>query len=292
MIKRWMFRVLVGLAFAIPMGMVSVALAQTEGGAPVTEAQTQDCRDCHESFQTAWMGGAHGPASEAFQQAWEGQGQPQTCVSCHTLEGVSCESCHSPVFANHPDTPVSIDRSAETCGKCHAESYLGWQVSKHGSKDLVCANCHDAHGTTQKNTETSILCSNCHESRTIDFAHSSHNQVGLLCTDCHLTPPDDPGRDPHAVRDHSFDVKLSTCNRCHVSEIHTAMVVAEIPVLPTPTPDPMTSGVVAAGVTEIPEPVSPLGFALIAIMLGFGAGIVVSPWLERWYRRGGREFLK
>jgi hypothetical protein len=54
----------------------------------------------------------------------------------------------------------------------------------------------------------------------------------------------------------------------------------------------MTSGVVAAGVTEIPEPVSPLGFALIAIMLGFGAGIVVSPWLERWYRRGGREFLK
>lgn len=286
--KRLIFRLLTGCAFALPLMLVSVALAQTEtGSAP---DQTQDCRECHAGFHAAWAGGAHGPAPATFRAAWEQQGESPMCLNCHELEGIACATCHA-LSDGHPDAVAFVDRSAETCGACHAESYLGWQVSQHGRKDMVCVNCHDSHATANMKGGPSTLCSNCHESRSQDFAHSSHNQVGLACADCHLTPPDDL-QDPHSVRDHSFNVKLSTCNGCHVSEIHTAIVVTEKPVLPTPTPDAMSSGAVSAGVSAIPEPVGPLGFAVLALVIGFGAGIVLFPWLERWYRTAGRTLWK
>jgi hypothetical protein len=33
-----------------------------------------------------------------------------------------------------------------------------------------------------------------------------------------------------------------------------------------------------------PTPVSPLGYAGLAVLIGLAAGMVLAPWLERWYR--------
>ena len=39
-----------------------------------------------------------------------------------------------------------------------------------------------------------------------------------------------------------------------------------------------------ASVTPEPAPVSPIGFAGLAALIGLAAGMVLAPWLERFYR--------
>ena len=42
---------------------------------------------------------------------------------------------------------------------------------------------------------------------------------------------------------------------------------------------------VNASVTPEPDPVSPIGFSALAGLLGLAGGMVLAPWLERWYQR-------
>jgi hypothetical protein len=38
-------------------------------------------------------------------------------------------------------------------------------------------------------------------------------------------------------------------------------------------------------VTQEPQPVSPMGFSALAGLIGLAGGMVLAPWLERWYHR-------
>ncbi|MBL8058752.1 MAG: hypothetical protein JNK29_18755 [Anaerolineales bacterium] len=288
MIKSWIFRGLVGGAFALPLLLVSVALAQADQP-PAAVPDTQTCQDCHASFFTAMDAGQHGAAATGnFKTLWEEQGKPQACLSCHALEGLQCETCHL-VLPDHPDTPASLDRSPDRCGQCHKATQLAWQVSQHGQQDMNCVDCHDAHATGQemKGDNPSMLCANCHKDTDSNFAHQAHLTVeGMTCADCHLTQPDDPAADPHLMRDHSFDVKVTTCNACHTTE---AMQTAAVHVTPTPVPVDAMNSALDVQAQAAPRPVSPTGFALLSVVVGFGVGIVVAPWMERRLRRpGGR----
>jgi hypothetical protein len=42
-------------------------------------------------------------------------------------------------------------------------------------------------------------------------------------------------------------------------------------------------------VSTEPDPVSPVGFATLAGLIGMASGMILTPWLERWYRRMKRE---
>jgi hypothetical protein len=53
---------------------------------------------------------------------------------------------------------------------------------------------------------------------------------------------------------------------------------------PTPTPDPMNS-VETLSVVATPEPVNPLGFAVLAGVVGLALGVVVAPWFERFQNK-------
>jgi hypothetical protein len=53
-------------------------------------------------------------------------------------------------------------------------------------------------------------------------------------------------------------------------------------------PDAMVSGD-SAEVTENPDPVSPVGFAAITGLIGMASGMILAPWLERFYRRMNRD---
>jgi hypothetical protein len=53
-------------------------------------------------------------------------------------------------------------------------------------------------------------------------------------------------------------------------------------------PDAMASGD-STDVTESPDSVSPVGFAAITGLIGMASGMILAPWLERFYRRMNQE---
>jgi hypothetical protein len=294
--NKLLFRLIVGLGFALPMLLITSAWARAD--LPARPASTTNCYQCHdESFQS-WNAGAHGQAGNnaKFQADWKLQGQPEQCLACHTTgydprtgayqaSGVTCLACHSPIPNDHPNQPVPTNRSERTCATCHANTLLEWQTSAHKANNLTCIDCHDAHNTRLKAASSSGLCINCHKDHQSKVSHPGNNAQGLSCADCHLGREETTGADVHIARNHSFTVQLSTCTRCHADAMHNTAVQTSL--APTATPQPGLAAAVSGPTPAVqpePEPVSPTGFAALAIVLGFGGGVVVSPWLERWYR--------
>jgi predicted CXXCH cytochrome family protein len=311
-----LFRLSLGLVFALPLAFVTYALAQAAStpevvAAPVsqdTPPDKPDCQECHAQYQEVWETSAHGQAlsDPVFRTDWEAQGEPQECLGCHTTgfdpatgsyaaEGVTCAACHEPVASNHPLAPAFMSRSAELCGECHRDTEFEWQNSRHGESDLTCISCHDPHATMIKAEDTSSLCADCHGTRVAAFAHSNHAEEGLTCTDCHITATDtEPGMG-NAQHSHTFDVDLNTCTQCHEYEIHNpaaAMLLAADGTGPTPEPPSGLNSGSAAAVTAEPQPTSPFGFAIFAGLIGLAFGIVLAPWLERGLRRIARGDAK
>jgi formate-dependent nitrite reductase cytochrome c552 subunit len=314
-------RFFVALMFALAVAGVTlvIAQAQTAGNIQPQYQQPSDCAACHSQFHDSWLAGAHGRAGQdpAFLQAWNEQGKPGACLVCHVtgydpatatwrVDGIACEACHSPIPANHPGEPVPIDRTPDLCGTCHSDTRFGWQdwrVSAHYQRHMTCTVCHDPHSAGLKTIppsegelafeDASQLCITCHRTYSMDFTFSSHFQNGVSCIDCHLRHPELGEREAHTTPDHSFHASLATCNLCHASQMHGP---TEPPAERTESAPGVTThaGVISPSTTtpavvSEPRPVSPLGFAGLAGLLGLAAGMVLSPWLERLYWKVNRK---
>lgn len=260
-----------------------------------------------------------------FTQAWNTEGKPGACLVCHTTgydpatgtseaESVTCTVCHSPIPANHPVDKMPIDPSPDLCGKCHSDprfSTANWQLSAHYQRDMTCTTCHDPHAASMKtipgtraNDDGSALCENCHKDAMKNFPTSKHAEAGVTCVTCHLGFKNGQQEtsatdfiNAHKAPDHSFLPSLATCNSCHATQMHgpgEAVAAAAIqveesggtvvpPSAPTMPSEPLQSA--GAGLTPQPNPVSPLGYAGLAGLIGLAAGMVLAPWLEKWYRR-------
>lgn len=294
--KKLISRLLYGIAFAIPMMIVTFALASA--AAPAQETipnQPLDCGKCHVEFQEAWENGAHGNATRDpdFLNAWREQGEPVECLSCHVTgydpetgtweeEGITCRACHSPITENHPEEPMASNRSAQLCGECHNETYFEWQVSAHREEGLDCYGCHDPHATGLKSQSAAMLCATCHRDRSSNYTHSAHSEQGLTCANCHLVSLSDDPSEGHAGKDHSFFVSLTTCNACHAYQMHDPVDVhLEVP---TPMPPDAMAAVETVVVTEEPAPVSPVGFSTLSGLIGIALGVIIAPWIERLNR--------
>ncbi len=307
-------RFLIALMFALLAAGVTLiaASAQDDTSVPTstsTQGFTQDCTACHTDFQMSWDSGAHGNSGSdpVFLEQWTEQGKPGACLVCHTTgydpatatyktDGVTCEACHGPASSDHPKSPMPVDRSPDLCGRCHSDTRFGWQdwkVSTHYQRGMDCATCHDPHSASLKKIavegsetpadDVSALCINCHQEHSMDFPYTSHNQKGVSCVDCHLNHLEEADREPHTVPDHSFQASLDSCNTCHAEQMHAGETEA---VVGTSAPLTVsTTGTENASATPEPEPVSPLGFSALAGLLGLAGGMVLAPWLERWYRR-------
>lgn len=293
---KWIFRIIIGLGFALPMLLVSAAFVQADNMAKPVE--TDKCFLCHSESFKVWDMGAHGQAvtDKAFQDIWQAQGEPEQCLACHTTgydattgtyqaEGVTCAACHGPIPKNHPDEPIATDRSSNSCGACHTNTLLEWQVSAHRENDLNCIDCHDPHGTQLKAESPSALCITCHKDQAGRIQHTGNANKDLSCADCHLAREESTNDDAHIVRNHAFEVRLSTCNERHSSQMHGVIALSDKSKDDVALPVATASSTGASDVVaQEPEPINPTGFAALAILLGFGGGVIVAPWIERWYR--------
>lgn len=304
-------RLLIATLFALLAAGVTLMIASAQEGTGSTSQFTQDCAVCHTEFATTWQSGAHGQAGSdpVFLTEWTNQGKPGACLVCHTTgydpatatykaEGVTCEACHGPAPADHPKSPMPVDRTTDLCGQCHSDTRFGWQdwkVSTHYQRGMDCTTCHDPHSASLKKVtaalessdptdEVSQLCINCHQENSMDFPYTSHHQKGVSCVDCHVNHLENEDRTAHTVPDHSFNANLKSCNTCHGEQMHGPTEAIGAQNVSAPVNAQSDADVKLASVTPEPDPASPIGFAVLAGMLGLAGGMVLAPWLERWYR--------
>ncbi len=310
-------RLLIALLFALVAAGVTLMVAQAQDGDPPSQGSSLNCAACHTEFQSTWMSGPHGTAvsDPVFQEEWVAQGSPGACLVCHVTgydpatatwkeDGVTCEACHGEAPADHPKSPMPIDHSTDLCGRCHSDTRFGWQewkISTHYQRGMDCTVCHDPHSAALKQVsvaqgemptyeDASELCITCHNEYSMNFPYSSHHQKGVSCVDCHVNHLENEDRVAHSVPDHSFNASLKSCNTCHKDQMHQP---GEAMQTETIVPNSQTSlnepEVELASVTPEPSPVSPVGFAGLAALIGLAAGMVLAPWLERFYHRAAQQ---
>jgi predicted CXXCH cytochrome family protein len=306
-------RLLIALMFALLAAGITLVIASAKHGEMDTRAQfTSDCAACHTEYQMTWQSGAHGQAADdpVFVAEWTKQGKPGACLVCHTTgydpatatyeaAGVTCEACHGPANPDHPKTPMTVDRTTDLCGRCHSDTRFGWQdwtVSTHYQRGMDCATCHDPHSASLKNVsvaaegsnptdEISQLCINCHKEHSMDFSYTSHHEKGVSCVDCHVNHLETADRAAHTVPDHSFNASLQSCNTCHAQQMHSPTQAISPEGTTVPAAAASAEEIQLASVTPEPDPVSPMGFSALAGLIGLAGGMVLAPWLERWYHR-------
>jgi predicted CXXCH cytochrome family protein len=304
-------RLLIALMFALLAAGITLVIASAQGEMPPAGQTSTDCVVCHTEFQMSWQNGAHGQAGNdpVFLEEWNAQGKPGACLVCHTTgydpatatykaDGVTCEACHGPAPADHPKTPMPVERSTDLCGRCHSDTRFGWQdwkISTHYQRGMDCATCHDPHSAALKKIsaprdsakadDVSQLCITCHQESSMNFSYTAHAQKNISCVDCHVNHLENAERAAHTVPDHSFNASLKSCNTCHAQQMHSATeaispieTTGPVSVEPAPEVKPVT-------VSPEPEPVSPMGFSALAGLIGLAGGMVLAPWLERWYHR-------
>lgn len=317
MTARRIERFLIAIMFALFAAGITMIVANAQNVEAQPAAQfTSNCTSCHTEYQMTWESGAHGQAGNdpVFLTEWENQGKPGACLVCHTTgydpetatyaaSGVTCEACHGPANPEHPNEPMPVDRSPDLCGRCHSDTRFGWQdwtVSTHYQRGMDCATCHDPHsaslktvdvpfGTERPADEVSQLCINCHQEYSMEFSYTSHHQQGISCVDCHVKHLENDERAAHTVPDHSFNASLQSCNTCHAQQMHSPTDAINNNVNGTSSPASAQADIQLASVTPVPDPVSPIGFSLMAGLIGLAMGMVLAPWLERWYHRTVKE---
>ncbi len=310
-------RLLIAFVFASLAAGFTLLVGRAQQGGPggTTTAptpKTPACISCHTEFATEWQKGSHGEAvtDPVFQAEWTKQGKPGACLVCHTTgydpatgtwqsDGVSCEACHGPMKPDHPKSPMPVDTSPQLCARCHSDTrfdWQDWQGSTHYQRGMNCVTCHDPHSASLKITralngstaynDASQLCVNCHKDVSMDFPYSVHQKQGVTCIDCHVTHTEKSPADAHTVPDHSFKASLDSCNACHSGQMHSAAEGAQAqggqPIsVAASNPQPLQQ----AGLSPAPSPVSPIGYAGLAALVGIAAGMILAPWLEKWYRK-------
>jgi predicted CXXCH cytochrome family protein len=304
-------RLLVAVTVALLAAGATLIIAQAQDRAPARPPQqTPNCVSCHAEFATEWQHGPHGQAASdpEFVDDWARQGKPGACLVCHVTnydpasgtweqDGVACEACHGLVPSDHPKEPMPVNREADLCARCHSDVRFGWQEwqgSTHFQRGMSCATCHDPHsaslkvvaprdGSAQYN-DASQLCVTCHRDVSMNFPYSAHQRQGITCINCHVIHSEKNPPEAHAIPDHSFTANLDSCNACHSDQMHSAAAAVGTD-RPTFMTIPGAQQMQQAGLNTEPGPVSPWGYAGLAGLIGLAAGMVMAPWLEKWYSR-------
>ena len=123
----------------------------------------------------------------------------------------------------------------------------------------------------------------------MDFSLTAHAQKNISCADCHVKESDNIEGAPHTVPDHSFNASLASCNTCHAQQMHSPTEAVNTKETTLAVPVEPTVEIKTISVAPQPDPISPVGFSVMAGLLGLAGGMVLAPWLERWYRRASKQ---
>jgi hypothetical protein len=123
----------------------------------------------------------------------------------------------------------------------------------------------------------------------MDFSYTSHHQQGISCVDCHVKHLESEERTAHTVPDHSFNASLASCNTCHAQQMHSPTEAFGLEGTTSSVSAEPADEMKLASLTPEPDPVSPIGFSALAGLIGLAGGMVLAPWLERWYRRATKH---
>jgi len=225
----------------IAISTVSMTLLWATDGRAIGEislfpggyASPQSCRECHEEKYQDWSNASHARACKGaqFQAFVQTVPEPGECYVCHAtgydhatgqfaLSGVTCEVCHGPYQAEHPDTHMLVVAPQELCGTCHTNTWAEWASSQHGKVGVTCTDCHEVHAQQMYYSADYINapCVGCHD-QPQNVEHNAHlGKANISCVDCHLVRPDDATRAAEkgqVATGHSFVVFVSTCDDCH-----------------------------------------------------------------------------
>lgn len=312
MYLKFLNRFVMGLCFAIPAALAVFAAGQaklqTQEIPPATPTGPENCNECHEIIRNHWTKSEHGKAvsDPVFQQAWQEAGNPKECLTCHTTgfdletgtwedDGVACATCHSPIPNNHPDEDIMpTDISSRLCGTCHLQTHEEWSDSTHAQEDLSCVRCHNPHTTNLRAADPQELCAACHNEEVHFFEYTIHAQEDVTCMDCHLQVSAVQMGDGHGARHHTFTVEMDTCAKCHTLDMHypvsedgstpQTLIGEDMATI-------MENSIVESSLRENsavqaePNPSSPVGYSLLAGLVGMAGGMIIAPWSERWFRR-------
>ncbi|MEZ4770973.1 MAG: multiheme c-type cytochrome [Caldilineales bacterium] len=232
---RWVALLVVALVL-----LVAAPAALADQPAPPSPVDPQTCALCHQSEVRDWSASPHAGAFHALSghesiTCTESGDSACDCLSCHTSgfdgvssaplsDGVTCEACHGPLVAGHPETgemPLDVDSSV--CSTCHADTHAQWATTPHGEAGVQCIGCHRSH-TQDLRLDDQVLCESCHSERLKDSGHMAHAQAQVSCIDCHTSPAataatalaDNTMPSPN----HLFSVDTASCESCHGERFH------------------------------------------------------------------------
>ncbi|MGO9245504.1 MAG: multiheme c-type cytochrome [Verrucomicrobiia bacterium] len=240
--------------------MVAALLVTLVPLAPVwgadEEKESDTCALCHEQETKEWTDSPHAHTiNSRFLAEWDQEGEKWECLVCHTSQydrktgtfshaGVSCQSCHGPATADHPDKVKKLlPVTAETCQSCHSITYGEWRISRHGQKNIRCFDCHKMHEMKLRKDDPDQMCGTCHTERLKDYSHATHHVKGVKCIDCHMPEVMNAGLKIKGTgaRGHAFSVGAETCAICHKEMVHSrsdiAVLESEVQRLKEMTPE-------------------------------------------------------
>lgn len=205
-------------------------------------AGPETCAGCHAAEHEEWKDSRHaGAFGEPFASYWKAHGKSAECLGCHTtgfdstsgqfaFEGVSCESCHGPYREGHPEAGAAMRLATDSsaCAGCHRQTFLEWQLSKHGQKGIRCFDCHRVHQQGLRHPSAEAQCGACHAEKLQDFAHATHRASGLTCATCHLPEPKTTGAGGTGAASHTFLVGAETCAACHEETVHKSQKMQQL----------------------------------------------------------------
>jgi hypothetical protein len=237
------FSLSVALGLAISLANPVQAAPNPAPAAQATGyAGSVTCSACHKDTHDTWQGTLHSQAfsSPVFQQDWTKQGSAVACLECHTTgydpatgkyaeAGVTCEACHGPMQAGHPQNPMPITPDATLCARCHKTTTDEWRASKHGQMNINCESCHNSHSQKPRADSVNELCMNCHKETGSSFTHGTHSNAGLQCSDCHMASGSHASSTGGLfATGHTFSVGSEACIACHKDTVHTRDTIVRL----------------------------------------------------------------
>lgn len=178
---------------------------------PLQNAETEDCRSCHEEDLTLFNRTYHATLEES-------------CNSCH--KGAAADE-HLKKQNEGEDFPgpdirkLATEDANAVCLSCHEKTHhAAWEGSSHERRGLKCIDCHAVHTFESerkqlKTAEASETCFTCHKDIRAMSMRTSHHPVreGLMgCESCH-NPHD--GTRPKMIK---ADWVNELCYQCHTEK--------------------------------------------------------------------------